>query len=91
MHSDVAIIGAGYVGVPLGQVFADAGLAVLLVDVRAERVEQLNRGESYIEDVPSDELKRSSTRRPARDDRLRRAARRRRDPDRAADAALQAA
>ena len=35
---DVAIVGAGYVGVPLAQVFADAGRSVLLVDVDADRV-----------------------------------------------------
>lgn len=57
MAHDVAIIGAGYVGVPLAQVFADAGRSVLLVDVSADRVAQLNRGESYIEDVPSEKLK----------------------------------
>src|SRR5689334_20013331 len=57
VHRDVAIIGAGYVGVPLAQVFADAGRSVLLVDVSPERVAQLNRGESYIEDVPSEKLK----------------------------------
>ena len=57
VHRDVAIIGAGYVGIPLAQVFADAGLSVLLVDVSVERVEQLNRGESYIEDVSSAKLK----------------------------------
>jgi len=51
--SDVAIVGAGYVGVPLAQVFAEAGRSVLLVDVNAERVAMLNRGESYIEDVPT--------------------------------------
>ena len=56
--TDVAIIGAGYVGVPLAQVFAEAGRSVLLVERNAERVAQLNRGESYIEDVPSDALKR---------------------------------
>jgi UDP-N-acetyl-D-glucosamine dehydrogenase len=53
----IAIVGAGYVGVPLAQVFADAGDSVILVDVQADRVEQLNRGESYIEDVPSEALK----------------------------------
>jgi UDP-N-acetyl-D-glucosamine dehydrogenase len=53
---DVAIVGAGYVGVPLAHVFATAGQSVLLVDVSADRVDQLNRGESYIEDVPSDVL-----------------------------------
>ena len=54
---DVAIVGAGYVGVPLAQVFADAGRSVLLVDIDAERVDALNRGESYIEDVPSEKLR----------------------------------
>ncbi len=56
--TDVAIVGAGYVGVPLAQVFAEAGRSVLLVDVNAERVAMLNRGESYIEDVPAEVLKR---------------------------------
>ncbi len=56
--TDVAIVGAGYVGVPLAQVFAEAGRSVLLLDVDAERVAMLNRGESYIEDVPAAVLKR---------------------------------
>ncbi|MDH4103068.1 MAG: nucleotide sugar dehydrogenase [Thermoleophilia bacterium] len=56
MSRDVAIVGAGYVGLPLARVFADAGKRVLLVDVDADRVAQLNRGESYIEDVPSETL-----------------------------------
>jgi UDP-N-acetyl-D-glucosamine dehydrogenase len=54
----VAIVGAGYVGVPLAHVFADAGHKVVLVDVVAERVERLNNGDSYIEDIPSEVLKR---------------------------------
>ena len=53
---DVAIVGAGYVGLPLAQVFAEAGRRVVLLDVDAERVAQLLRGESYIEDVSSDTL-----------------------------------
>jgi UDP-N-acetyl-D-glucosamine dehydrogenase len=53
---EIAIIGAGYVGVPLAQVFADAGRRVVLVDVVQDRVDQLNRGESYIEDVSSEAL-----------------------------------
>ncbi|MBA3476375.1 MAG: nucleotide sugar dehydrogenase [Actinobacteria bacterium] len=56
--TDVAIVGAGYVGVPLAQVFAEAGRSVLLVERDVERVAQLNRGESYIEDVSSEALKR---------------------------------
>jgi UDP-N-acetyl-D-glucosamine dehydrogenase len=54
---DVAIIGAGYVGVPLAQVFSEAGKRVVLVDVSAERVASIKRGESYIEDVSSEELR----------------------------------
>jgi UDP-N-acetyl-D-glucosamine dehydrogenase len=57
MQRDVAIVGAGYVGVPLAQVFADAGRSVVLLDVDEHRVAMLNRGESYIEDVPSDKLR----------------------------------
>jgi len=56
MKRDVAIVGAGYVGLPLARVFAEAGKSVLLVDVDADRVARLNRGESYIEDVPSETL-----------------------------------
>jgi len=59
---DVAIVGAGYVGVPLAQTFAEAGRTVLLVDVDAARVALLNRGESYIEDVPSEALARPEIR-----------------------------
>jgi UDP-N-acetyl-D-glucosamine dehydrogenase len=56
MKPDVAIIGAGYVGLPLADVFADAGKRVLLVDVSQAVVDGLNRGESHIGDVPSDKL-----------------------------------
>src|SRR5512134_38391 len=54
---DVAVIGAGYVGVPLAQTFADAGRTALLVDVVPEVVAALNRGESHIRDVPTERLR----------------------------------
>src|SRR5688572_9398872 len=56
--ADIAIVGAGYVGVPLAQVFAEAGRSVLLVERDPERVAQLNAGESYIEDVPAETMRR---------------------------------
>jgi UDP-N-acetyl-D-glucosamine dehydrogenase len=56
MSRKVAIVGAGYVGVPLAQVFAEAGNDVLLVDISPERVARINKGDSYIEDVPSSVL-----------------------------------
>jgi UDP-N-acetyl-D-glucosamine dehydrogenase len=53
---DVAVIGAGYVGIPHAATFAEAGCSVLVVDVVPELVEQLNRGVSHIEDVSSERL-----------------------------------
>ena len=55
---DVAIVGAGYVGVPLAHTFATAGRKVLLVDVVQRVVDALQRGHSHIEDVPDSELAR---------------------------------
>jgi UDP-N-acetyl-D-glucosamine dehydrogenase len=52
----VGIIGAGYVGVPLARVFAEAGNRVILVESNPERIAQIERGESYIRDVPSADL-----------------------------------
>src|SRR5689334_13148169 len=57
MAVDVAIVGAGYVGVPLATTFAEAGTNVLVVDVVQPVVDALNRGESHIEDVESGRLK----------------------------------
>ena len=57
MKPEVAIIGAGYVGMPLAQVFAEAGKNVVLVDISDEVVKGINRGESHIGDVASGELK----------------------------------
>ncbi len=56
MNPEIAVVGAGYVGVPLADTFADAGKHVVLVDVAEDRVAQLNRGESYILDVPAEKL-----------------------------------
>ncbi len=53
---DAAVIGAGYVGVPLAHTLASAGRSVLLIDISQEVVDALNRGESHIIDVPSAEL-----------------------------------
>ncbi len=57
MKPEIAIVGAGYVGVPLAETFGRAGRSVLLVEAQPARVEQLNRGESYIDDVSSETLR----------------------------------
>jgi UDP-N-acetyl-D-glucosamine dehydrogenase len=57
MGANIAIVGAGYVGMPLARVFAEAGKNVVLVDVNRDVVDGINRGESHIGDVPSHTLK----------------------------------
>jgi UDP-N-acetyl-D-glucosamine dehydrogenase len=53
----VGIIGLGYVGLPLAVEFAKAGFSVVGIDVQESKVAQLNRGGSYIQDIPSETLR----------------------------------
>ncbi len=53
----VAVIGVGYVGLPLVVAFAEAGFRVTGIDVSPVKVDSLNRGQSYVEDVPSDTVR----------------------------------
>jgi UDP-N-acetyl-D-glucosamine dehydrogenase len=48
----------GYVGLPLGMAFAEAGFDVTGLDTDPRKVEHLSRGESYIRHIPSAPLKR---------------------------------
>ncbi|HYH54596.1 MAG TPA: nucleotide sugar dehydrogenase [Solirubrobacterales bacterium] len=48
----IGIIGLGYVGLPLAVAFAESGCEVVGLDVDQSKVEALNGGRSYIEDVP---------------------------------------
>ena len=52
-QATLAVVGMGYVGLPLATVVAEAGVRVVGLDVSPERASQLNAGDSYIEDVPS--------------------------------------
>ena len=56
MDARIAVIGAGYVGLPLAVAFAEAGCAVLCVEPDAPRVDRINAGDSYINDVASETL-----------------------------------
>ena len=51
MPAQIAIIGAGYVGLPLAVAFAEAGCRVTCVDVDAARVAELAAGRTHVEDV----------------------------------------
>jgi len=55
-EATVGVVGLGYVGLPLVVAFAQEGFRVLGVDVDARKVASLQRGESYVEDVPSSVL-----------------------------------
>jgi len=52
----IAVLGLGYVGLPLAVVFAEAGFHVTGIDPVAEKVDMVNRGESYVLDVPTEQL-----------------------------------
>jgi UDP-N-acetyl-D-glucosamine dehydrogenase len=58
----VGIIGLGYVGLPLAVAFAQEGCDVVAVDVDPRKIEAIEAGRSYIEDVPSELLKELSGR-----------------------------
>ena len=53
----VAVIGLGYVGLPLAVVLADAGYDVTGIDLDAGKIDRLNRGESYIQDIPGEQVR----------------------------------
>ncbi len=52
----VTVIGLGYVGLPLAVGLSKAGFQVTGVDLDSSKLESLERGESYISDVPSEDL-----------------------------------
>ncbi len=58
----IGVIGLGYVGLPLVVAFAQEGCQVVAVDVDSRKIEAIRAGESYIEDVPSEQLRAVSER-----------------------------
>ncbi len=55
-QAKIGVVGIGYVGLPLAVAFAQDGFTVIGVDVSQHRVDCLNRGESYIGDIPDSAL-----------------------------------
>ncbi len=53
----LAVVGLGYVGLPLATEFAREGFSVVGIDIDARKVEKLNRGISYIPDVETRTVK----------------------------------
>jgi UDP-N-acetyl-D-glucosamine dehydrogenase len=54
----IGVIGLGYVGLPLSVEFARNGFRVTGFDIDTSKIESLQKGVSYVEDVPSDEVAR---------------------------------
>jgi UDP-N-acetyl-D-glucosamine dehydrogenase len=54
----VAVIGLGYVGLPLATVFAEAGFRVVGIDPDLRKVENIRQGKSHIQDVPGEQVAR---------------------------------
>ena len=52
----VGVVGLGYVGLPLAVEFAQAGFTVTGIDIDSNKIEAINRGESYIQDIPTETL-----------------------------------
>ena len=55
-NAKVGVIGLGYVGVPTMVACAQAGFTVTGIDVNQERVDSINAGNSFIQDVESGTL-----------------------------------
>lgn len=55
----IAVVGLGYVGLPLSLQFARSGAIVLGLDVDPVKVELLNSGRSYIKHIPAADIKAS--------------------------------
>jgi UDP-N-acetyl-D-glucosamine dehydrogenase len=54
----LAVLGLGYVGLPFATVFAEAGFKVIGIDPIVEKVDRIQRGESYVLDVTSEQVAR---------------------------------
>ena len=53
----IGVIGLGYVGLPLAMEFVNAGYNVAGIDIDKKKIDSLNDGENYINDVNDGDLK----------------------------------
>jgi len=54
--AQIAVLGLGYVGLPLAVVFAESGFKVTGIDPITSKVEKINRGKSYVLDVSDKQI-----------------------------------
>lgn len=53
----VGVVGLGYVGLPLAVEYAHAGIRTIGIDLDAKKVDAINKGKNYIDDVDSEMLR----------------------------------
>ena len=53
----IGIVGLGYVGLPLAVEFGHAGFEVIGIDIQQSKVDEINRGVSYIQDIPTEQVR----------------------------------
>lgn len=53
----IAVVGLGYVGLPLAVEFAKNGFSVFGIDIDKEKIEKLKRGKSYVQDISNASIK----------------------------------
>ena len=66
----IAVVGLGYVGLPLSLQFARSCVTVLGIDVDSKKVELLNNGQSYIKHISADGIREMVDEGSSRDDRF---------------------
>src|SRR4030042_5692364 len=54
----IGILGLGYVGLPLAAAFGEAGFQIIGIDPDTRKVDSINQGKSYIQDVPGEQINR---------------------------------
>ncbi len=55
-NPEIAIVGLGYVGLPLGMQFARSGVPVLGLDIDSKKVDAVNAGQSYIKHILAEQI-----------------------------------
>src|SRR5262245_45960093 len=54
MNPRIGVVGLGYVGLPLAVAFAEEGHEIVGLDLDPRKIDAVNEGRSYVEDVPSE-------------------------------------
>ena len=57
-QATIGVVGLGYVGLPLAVEYAEKGFETVGIDLDAERIDRLNEGDNYIDDLDDEHVRR---------------------------------